>query len=108
VEQRYDGAHVAHDAARALPRQRALTMQVAAIEQLHGVIRALSIDAVVEDAHDARVRELRQHVELAIEQHAHLDRALLICDRPHPFERDLLALARCVGGSIDRSHAAFA
>jgi hypothetical protein len=43
-----------------------MTVQVRTFEQLHRVIRAALVDAEVFDAHDVRVRELRELRERAV------------------------------------------
>ena len=52
-------------------------VQVAAVEQLHRVVRADLVDAVVVDLDDARMGELRERVELALEQRDRAFRASL-------------------------------
>ena len=52
-----------------LPRlQRCVLLEVAAVEQLHGVERPFGVDRVVVHLDHARMRELCERMELAFEE----------------------------------------
>ena len=68
MQQRERRAHVVDQRARLAPRQRRALGEVAAVEQLHRVERPGFVEAVVVDLDHARMRELRERVELGFEQ----------------------------------------
>ena len=67
MDERERRAHVVDQRARLLPPERAQLPQIAALEQLHGVVGTGLVHSVVVDLDDARVRQRRQHVKLALE-----------------------------------------
>jgi hypothetical protein len=68
MHERERRADVPRHGAGFAPRKRRALEQVTAVEQLHRVIRKLGVVAVVVHRDDARVSQLRQRMELALEQ----------------------------------------
>ncbi len=68
MNERERGADLVRECAGLTPRHGREVAQVAAVEQLHRVVRALGVEPVIVDLDDARVRELRERVKLALEQ----------------------------------------
>ena len=87
--------------------QGCASAEVAPVEELHRVIGARRVDAVVVDLDDARVRELRQRLELALEQgdHPRLRRdGSPVCGELLSSATALAAAG--VGHAVDRRHSA--
>jgi hypothetical protein len=105
LQQRQRRADVARQRARALPRHGRLLLQVAAVEQFHRVERALLVDAVVVHRDHAWMGQVRQRVELALEQLRAAPALLRVFQRVQPLESEL-APGREVGDLVHRRHAA--
>src|SRR3954454_22392555 len=73
VQERKRRAKLSAEATDLARRKRSQLPQLAALEQLHRVIGALIVDSVVVDLDHVWMRDLRERVELALEQ---LERAL--------------------------------
>ena len=104
VQDRERGRHVAQQRARLAPWQPPPLVEVRAAEQLHRVVGAELVDAVVVDLDDPRMRELRQRVVLALEQRLAL-LGLAAVAREAALQRESLAVTR-VADEIDRAHPA--
>ncbi len=72
MQERQRRADLVSDSAHVLPRKGRELSQVAAVQELHRVVRLLTFHAVVERVHDTRMRELDERVELSLEE---LDRS---------------------------------
>jgi hypothetical protein len=108
VDQRERRRRVAQQHAAVLNARRLLAERLArvgALEQLHRVVRALPVHAVIEHADDARVRQLHERVVLALEHR--LQRRVLLGVGEQLLEREPLAAA-LVEHAIDACHAAAA
>jgi hypothetical protein len=89
MDQRQRRCRVAQPEADLLHARRALAQRLAcvgALEQLHRVVGIAVVDAVVEDAHDARMRELDEGVVLALEHRA--QRGIALAGGDQLLERD--------------------
>jgi hypothetical protein len=104
VQDRERARDVAQQRARLAPRQLAALAQIRAVEQLHRVVRAERVDAVVVDLDDAGMLELRERVVLALEQRGEHAPRELVAD-VQPLERKTLSGA-LVEHAIDRAHRA--
>ena len=105
VQQRQRGTNIAGDRAGFAPSHGCEFVQVAAVQQLHRVVRPVLVDRVVVYLHDAWVHELRERVVLAFEQAGGALSFLDIFMAVEPFER-LRSAALQVGDFEHRRHAA--
>jgi hypothetical protein len=107
VHERQRRADIATEGARGLPGNGRLALEVSAVEELHRVVRPSGVHAVVMDLDDARMAQLGQREELALEER----------DRVHPLlgrlgRRETLQRAPLTGRGVeylmDDGHAALA
>ena len=105
VEERERRADAVEQRACLSPRQRASRAQIAAVEQLHRVERALRIHAIVVHPDDVRVRKRGERVKLALEHRLALAPALGVALRREQFQRDLPLEGR-IERAVHRRHPA--
>jgi hypothetical protein len=101
MQQRQRGRDVAQVAASRAHFQRCELPEIGSLQELHRVVRALLVDAVLVDLDDARVAERREHVKFAFEQGRELRWRFGV----QALQRDTLP-RRAIQGGKHHAHAA--
>jgi hypothetical protein len=104
VYERQRGGHVTKDGAGFPHRLGLLTRQILARQELHRVVRALTIDAVVVDLDDAGMRQIDQVPILVLEQGAQARPRTLVLD-VQALEGDL-AREQAIVDAVNGAHPA--